>query len=352
MPHIDTLVVGQGLAGSALAWHLLGAGERVLVIDDDHKSASSMVAAGLINPLAGMRFNRRPEMDDWLDAADRWYSKLETRFGQHFHHALPMLRLFRSPQQRRFHERRLHDPASGGLLGTAFEAPDCPEPIMATYGGFIQQRTGYVDMPALLTRLAGWLRQSGHLLNCALPSAGIRLTAAGVEANGMHARRVVFCDGYRLAANPWFDWLPLTPDKGEILDLRLSGWQPGHIINGAHWLVPCADRAVRFGATHEHRQIDTATSSGARSELLAGLHAMMPLAAQHATLLGQRAGVRPATRDRYPLLGQHPKHPALWVFNGFGARGALTIPWYARRMSEHLCQGAALPAEADIRRFA
>ena len=65
----DTLILGQGLAGSALAWHLIEAGERVCVIDDGHCRSSTRVAAGLINPLAGLRFNRRPEVGDWLPAA-------------------------------------------------------------------------------------------------------------------------------------------------------------------------------------------------------------------------------------------------------------------------------------------
>ena len=46
----DTLILGQGLAGSALAWHLIEAGERVCVIDDGHCRSSTRVAAGLINP--------------------------------------------------------------------------------------------------------------------------------------------------------------------------------------------------------------------------------------------------------------------------------------------------------------
>ena len=48
---IDTLILGQGLAGSLLAWHLIGGGQKVRVIDDAHRSSASKVAAGLINPL-------------------------------------------------------------------------------------------------------------------------------------------------------------------------------------------------------------------------------------------------------------------------------------------------------------
>ena len=32
----DTLILGQGLAGSALAWQLIEAGQQVCVIDDGH----------------------------------------------------------------------------------------------------------------------------------------------------------------------------------------------------------------------------------------------------------------------------------------------------------------------------
>ena len=48
-------IIGQGLAGSLLAWRLLLRGERVLVVDNGYCSASSTVAAGLINPVTGKK---------------------------------------------------------------------------------------------------------------------------------------------------------------------------------------------------------------------------------------------------------------------------------------------------------
>ena len=350
-PHFDILIVGQGLAGSALAWMLIGAGQRVCVIDDDHVGASSAVAAGLINPLAGMRFNRRPELDDWLSAADRWYAELEAGLGQRYFHPLPMLRLFRSAEQRRFHARRILEPEAHALLGQSFESGRTPEAVAAPHGGFIQRRTGYVDLPLLLSGVRDWLSRRGSLRSQKLEYGQIAVSRDGVTAGELRARRLIFCDGARMRFNPWFAELPLAPEKGEILDLRLDGWRPRHIINGAHWLVPLENGQVRFGATHEHRQIDEVPTAAARQQLLAGLRALLP-AAQGAQLIRQQAGIRPGTSDRYPLLGHHPEYPGLWIFNGFGARGALTIPWYAQRLTAHLTAAAPLPREADIRRFA
>ena len=344
----DTLILGQGLAGSALAWQLIEAGQQVCVIDDGHRTASSRVAAGLINPLAGMRFSRRPQLDDWLGSSDRWYSDLQHGLQQRFLHACPMLRLFRSPEQQRFYDRVAEDAANRDLLGERFDSDQCPEPVSAPCGGFVQHRTGYVDMPHLLRRLRRWLTHHGALHECAVDYRKIEPTADGVAAAGLRADRLVFCDGARVRLNPWFDWLPLAPVKGEILNLQVADPQLRYIVNAAHWLVPLTNGEIRLGATHDHHSLDDDPTSGGRQQLLRGLQRLLPGA--QFRVVAHQAGLRPATRDRYPLLGRHPQFPGLWICNGFGARGALTIPWYTRCLAEHLVRAAPLPAEADIRR--
>jgi len=350
-PTHDTLIIGQGLAGSALAWHLVEAGQRVVVIDDGHRSSSSLVAAGLVNPLAGMRFGRRPQVDDWLGAADDWYDRLAERFGARFFHPLPMLRLFRSAAQQRFYRQRADDPACAALLGSAFSAAGCPEPVAAPQGGFTQHRTGYVDLPLLLDALRRWLGAHALVRTSRFGADQLQIGPDLVSVADIAARRLVFCDGARLRDNPWFGHLPLAPDKGEILNLRFDDWRPRHIVNGAHWLVPLANGEVRFGATHDHAHCDDRPTATGRETLLSGL-AVLREGLPGPTVVAHQAGVRPGTRDRYPLVGRHRDHPALHVFNGFGARGALTIPWYARCMADHLLHGSPLPPEADIRRFA
>jgi glycine/D-amino acid oxidase-like deaminating enzyme len=346
----DTLIVGQGLAGSALAWHLAAAGERVCVVDDGHRSAASRVAAGLINPLAGMRFSLRPETLACLVAAEHWYNTLGQRFGQTFLHPLPMVRAFRSPQQQRFYRRRVEDPESQPLLGPAFDADACPEPVATPHGGFMQRRTGYVDLPLLLDSLRGWLAATGSLVESRFAPTELDIGADGIALDSLRAGRLVLCQGAALRDDPWFSGLPLVPDKGQILDITLDDWKPRHIVNAAHWIVPTVGGVLRLGATHEHDTTGRGTTPQARAELLAGLARLRPGGAQP-RVLAQRAGVRPGTADRQPLIGRHPRHPSLWVFNGFGARGALLAPWYAARLAAHLRLGEPLPAQADIRRF-
>ena len=55
MPERDAIIVGQGLAGTTLAWCLLEAGLSVLVTDREEEVTSSKIAAGLITPITGQR---------------------------------------------------------------------------------------------------------------------------------------------------------------------------------------------------------------------------------------------------------------------------------------------------------
>ena len=346
----DYLILGQGLAGSLLAWHLLHAGRRVLVIDDGHRSSSSKVAAGLVNPLAGMRFNCAPRTAQWLESAHAFYRSLGALYDRSYFHAIDMQRLFRSPEQARFYRRQLERPASQPYLGKPLGARDFDPGVSAPHGGFAQKQTGYLDMPQILADLNNWLGEHKAYHEQALEHAQIRPGDDGVKIGDLRARRLVFCEGYRMRDNPWFRDLPLQPDKGEFLELRSARPLCQHIVNGAHMLIPLAEGGYRFGATHEHHQIDDTTTGAARGKLLEGLQGLLE-DTTGIEIVDQSAGVRPATSDRQPLVGAHPGWPRLWIFNGFGARGALSIPWHAEQFAAHLLEGAPIPPEADIRRY-
>ena len=56
MREFDFIVVGQGIAGTLMAWNLHLAGKKVLIIDDHHSGSSSLVAAGIVNPITGKNY--------------------------------------------------------------------------------------------------------------------------------------------------------------------------------------------------------------------------------------------------------------------------------------------------------
>ena len=84
LQQFDFLIVGQGLAGTALAWTLLRRGYRVLVVDRCDEITSSKIAAGLITPITGMRLVVSWRLDEFLPFATEFYRSVEQQTGADF----------------------------------------------------------------------------------------------------------------------------------------------------------------------------------------------------------------------------------------------------------------------------
>ena len=70
---VDYIIVGQGLAGSALAVRLMELKKKILVIDQPARNTSSQIAAGLFNPITG-----RKMVKTWL--ADKLFPALHAHY--------------------------------------------------------------------------------------------------------------------------------------------------------------------------------------------------------------------------------------------------------------------------------
>ncbi|MCD8528666.1 MAG: FAD-binding oxidoreductase [Chitinophagales bacterium] len=68
-------------------------------------------------------------------------------------------------------------------------------------------------------------------------------------------------------------------------------------------------------------------------------------------ILEIKAGIRPTVKDRRPLLGVHPKHPNMYVFNGFGTKGLSLGPYFADEFVQFLLGEKELDKEYNITRF-
>ncbi len=301
-----------------------------------------MVAAGMLNPVTGMRLVLSRDAALQLPTALAYYRALSAHFHRPLYHPRPMLRLFRHAEQKDRLALRRRQPEYRCWLGRDLSAADMPEPARGEHGGFHQRHAGYLDIPLLLGSLRGWLSESGRLLETEVDSQNDELLK--------QAKRIILCQGQRARHCFWFGWLPFQVAKGEILTLRSRAHLPGRIINRGKWLLPTRDRHWRLGAGFEWRELNLHTTEKARYELLASLQELVSHP-EDFELVAQQAGIRPATRDSQAFLGLHPENPNIGIFNGFGAKGSLMIPWHALRFADFLEGKAPLPAMADIGRF-
>ncbi len=341
------LLIGQGLAGSLLADALLRRGQRVLVVADARPSSSG-VAAGLFNPVTG----RKPQLT-WL--ADvlfpflhLFYPELETRLAARFFHSMPLYRPFGDAAEQNNGLAFSAEPALRGFLEPAPNDAAFAATVRNQYGGLHTHHAGWVDVPALLAAFRRFFTAKGVFEEATVFPESLRLRADGVEWLGRKFSRVVFCEGAYATQNPFFNWLPFNPVKGETITVRLDGAVPPGIVNRGVWLIPRADATARVGATYVWKPLDWETTEAGREFLEEKLHGWLKIPYE---VVGQAAGIRPAVQGRRPLLGLHPEFRRLALFNGLGSKGVSLAPFFAQQMAELLVDGKEPHESVNIERF-
>lgn len=328
----DVLVLGQGLAGTLLAWELERAGIAVVILDPGPAGAATTAAAGIINPITGRRLVRSWRIDELRPAACAAYRALEDALG------VPLWRELRV--RRRFADER----ERGTWRGRQARGELAPYAGAADDDGFWIEAAARVDLGALLAAArARWLA-AGTLRSGTLAPGQLEREAA------RHAL-VVDCTGRAGAEAGAFAFVPWEFSKGEMLELAVEGLEPDVVLNRRHWILPVGRGVAWAGATHEPGRRDVVPTREARERLESAARDLLG-AARPFTITGQRAGVRVTLPDRRPAAGRHPDRPRLGLSNGLGAKGALWAPLLAREWRRHLETGAAFDPEIDVARFA
>jgi glycine/D-amino acid oxidase-like deaminating enzyme len=352
----DYLIVGQGLAGSLLAWELLARGKQVLVVDRDEPVTSSKIAAGIVTPVTGQRVAPSWRIDEMLDRSRRLYRHVEQETGEWLYHPASIARLLASEDEERRWKKKLAE--NGGQFLEHTAPLEIDDSVYNTeFGGFEMRTAGWLDVPRFLevTRQA-LLERAGYAIANLRPEE-IDVSAGGVKWKNIEADTVVFCQGWEGNRNSFFDWIPFRSAKGEILDLECEGDLPGddteRIINRAGWLLRSGN-LFRAGSTYDW---DTTladahkTTDAGKVEILEKVGAMFRRKPEF-RVTAHRAAVRPIIRESRGLIGVHPApelHNRVAFFNGLGSKGVLNGPFIARQLAEHLVNRAPIEEVLDLR---
>ena len=344
----DFIVVGHGLAGAILADTLRTNGHTVLVIDEPKKNSASNVAAGLVNPIAGKRFAKSWMADAFIPAANAFYQKLEERYGKPLYIQKPIYKIFSTIEEQNTWMAKSADESWNEYIGATYTQSTGQSSIEDPYGGIMIKQGGYLQVAETLKLLAQELLDAGQMLPERFEIDKLTLTLQGISYKGITAGKLVFCEGYQVINNPYFKWLPLQPTKGEVLEVETQNFDAECIYNKAVYVVPIGYGKFKIGATYDWRQPDEEITKQGKEELS---ERFRQITSQGFHVTGHEAGIRPAVRDRKPLLGQHPEHQQLIIFNGMGSKGVLMAPYLAEKLMASMTGTGELPPEIRISRY-
>ncbi len=325
------IIVGNGLAGSLLAWSFLKQGVAVHIYGDKSINASR-VAAGLINPVTGQRFVLAEHTPEMLSFAKTFYQDIEQTLNISCFHEKPMFRLFASAKEQENCKKRLQNNRYEYFL----TREPIPSMVRHEHGGIVQQHTAWLDTNTLLDALHQYFEQK----KCIHYQKYIPQNTAQI---------VMYCEGYQVINNPLFAWLPMQPAHGEIITCHTDKALPDAIINKKRWLLPIDKNTCRIGATY-HTHITTPTVQAASRQQLLTFAEGVFNPPYHFKLTQHQAGIRPTTLDKQPFMGFHPDHQNIGIFNGFGSHGSLQIPYHAQHMVQHVLYKQPLAKSVQIAR--
>ncbi|MCD4779461.1 MAG: FAD-binding oxidoreductase [Candidatus Omnitrophica bacterium] len=342
------LIIGQGLAGSFLAWNLLEEGHSILIVDDRHTHCSSLAAAGMVNPITGKRLVLSQRCDELLPFAKNVYQRFETRFNRKFFESKKIIRLFRDAQELSEWDKKSQQPHLTKYYGEKKKAGTWGSLINDQLGSFFIEQGGYCRKLDLLNCLTHYFHETGCLRFQTFHYDNLKILDDHVRWNNQDFSQIIFCEGYLAQNNPWFKWLPFNHAKGEILELTTRNPLPDAVISCGKWCVPFGKNKYMVGSTYSWDHFDCQTSQAGRQKILDAIGEFIHVDFE---VVHQLAGVRPILKDLNPALGQHPEYPHVKIFNGLASKGLIWGPFYARQMTDYLINNIPLDAQVNITRF-
>lgn len=343
---IDYLIVGSGLAGVAMAETLRERGRSICLFDDASRKAS-LVASGLYNPVVLKRLNLTWKGEELMDFSLPFYENLERRLGGQFDEKLPILRRLASAEEQNAWFEAADRPGLSRFLSARLVRNN-HEGLQAPHGFGEVLETGRLHTARLLHAYREELHQAGLLRAESFAHGALEIHPDHLAYKGFRARRIVFCEGFGMRGNPFFDYLPLQGSKGELLTVRIPGLGEKRVLKSDIFLIPLGADRYKVGATYARNDFDPEPTVRAREELTAKLRKIVN---RDFEVEGQSAGIRPTVPDRRPLVGRHPEHDSLYALNGLGSRGVLLAPYAAACLAGLMEEGSPLPPEMDLSRY-
>jgi len=343
---VDYIIVGLGLAGLAFVEELIQANKSFIVFEDDSQT-SSLVAGGVYNPVILKRFSPVWNAKEQLAIALPFYEHLEKKFNTTLDQKFVIKKAFKSTEDQNNWFAAFDKPTVAPFLEDNLDENTYSGVVGSHYFGNVKEG-GRIDTHKLVETYRHYLKKNHWIRFEKFYHNDLLFEGNLAIYNNLQASKIVFCEGFGVKQNPYFNHLPLEEVKGEIITIHAPKLEIDFLLKSTLFVLPLGNHRYKVGATFNHKDKTSIPSIEGKEELVEKLKKVITVPYE---IIDQSAGIRPAVKDRRPLVGVHDKYPQLAILNGLGTRGVMIAPSMAKELYGLLEEGIDLDPEINCNRF-
>ena len=340
----DVIVLGAGLSGLLTAHELRRAGLHVLVVERGELAReASWAGGGILSPLYPWRYHDSiNELACWSQRAyPNLVATLHEQTAIDAEYEACGLALLDADERTAACEWAIRWGHGLSILSEPIsQIANVSVTAIDTWIWFA--RIAQVRNPRLCQALIKALEQDGVTLR---PNTIPQLIVRRGRVVGIQAGHEQISTRYVVvAAGAWTtefshylrDVAVIRPIRGQMLlyqaDPGLLGCM---VLKGGRYLIPRRDGHILVGSTVEDVGFDRTTTYEVRQELSAFARETVPTL-ENSMIKQHWAGLRPATADGIPYIGEHPDVSGLFVNAGHYRNGVVMGPASARLVADLL----------------
>lgn len=348
MKNTEVIIVGSGLAGLSLAWELYFHQCAFVIIAQPHLSHSSIIAPGVWNPIVFKRLNPTWQASTLIQHLQHFYKQIENTIHQPLIQEYHILHALQNDKDKQYwQEKQERYPCYLQDIKTLHKTkyPLLKKDLLC---GTVLQ-AGRLNTSAFIHYSLHFFNSIHAYFEQTFHHDRVQIYGDFIEYNGLKAKHLVFCEGYKVLQNPYFQFITLKPAKGEILHIQtpISVLPENTILHKHISIIPIHTHQYLIGSNYDWTNIHEQPTTAMRKKFL---NAFCELFDVPFEILGHYAGIRPAA-DRRPIIGHHPVFRNLWIFNGLGTKGVMLAPYSAKQLVQAILYHTEIESEMNVNRF-
>ena len=343
MQNVDYIIVGDGYAALFFA-HQLTKNNKSFVIFSEGRKSASQISAGIINPVVLKKFTTFWLAQEQLDFLKTSLTEIEKYTGTNYLIDASIHRIFHDENEQKLWLKKSQSEELSEFLDESFKHL---EGVKNDFNSGMVNQSARLNVHGFFNDLLGF-----HESNAQLIKEKFNYNEVNTENStyqNFQFKNIIFCEGMGVKNNPYFSDIPVIPNKGHHIRVKLSKpLQKDITIKKKHFLFPLNNGLHFYGGTYDREQLHENIDQSAVDQLQKGLSEFYP---DDFDIEEVHFGFRPTVKDRRPIVGRHAKHHNFYVFNGLGARGILNGCYFSRNLYYFIENNIDLPEEISLDRF-